>query len=81
MTARELWVRATMAAGPGDVISSIDLIARGIQDERKRCLDIANGWLIAFSETGAKLKFTTPQQFANDAVSDIAELINSGARP
>lgn len=52
-----------------------------VEQERARCLRIANGWLIAWGNRGDELKFTTPQQWANDAVTDIADLIASGADP
>lgn len=58
---------------------SVRAIADAIMAERKRCLDLANGWLIAFGEVGAQLKFTTPQEHANNAMTDLADLINSGA--
>jgi len=56
-------------------------IARSIMAERLRCLSIANGWLIAFAERGEALRYTTPQEWANGAVSDIADAIQSGLTP
>lgn len=54
------------------------VVARAILSERHRCLGITNGWLIAHGETGAQLRFTTPQEYANGAVQDIADLIQDG---
>lgn len=62
-------------------MSETEEIKAAVEAERARCLRIANGWLIAWGDRGDVLKHTTPQQWANDAVSDIAEFIASGADP
>jgi hypothetical protein len=69
---QEVWDMAT------NMRVSLEAIARAIMAERKRCLEITNAWLICFGERGDELKFTSPQEWANGAVEDIAEMISSG---
>lgn len=58
-----------------DIVSAAILAAKA--EEREACADICDQWLAMFGERGAELKFTSPQEWGNSAVEDVAEAIRS----
>tara|TARA_R110000851_G_C13100092_1_gene568093 strand:- start:1277 stop:1564 length:288 start_codon:yes stop_codon:yes gene_type:complete len=56
-------------------------IAETLAAERKRCAAVCDQWLAMYGKRGDELKHTTPQEWANSAVTDIAAAIVKGGAP
>lgn len=76
--AAEIVGRMTEHVWKGDAIADV---ARAIMEAkaevREQCALIAEQWLVTFGEVGGKLRHTTPQEWANSAVEDIASAIRN----
>ncbi|GAA4108725.1 hypothetical protein ACFFTN_01335 [Aminobacter aganoensis] len=69
---------ATVHVWKGDAIADVaTAIMEAKAEERERCAQIAEQWLVTFGEVGGKLRHTTPQDWANSAVQDIASAIRN----
>jgi hypothetical protein len=48
-------------------------------DERERCIAICEGWMDRFE--GMEIQYTSPREYACDAINDIMDLIRDGIDP
>ncbi|HWW62018.1 MAG TPA: hypothetical protein VN181_11675 [Thermoanaerobaculia bacterium] len=51
----------------------------GVQAERDRCVAICEGWMERFE--GMEIQYTSPREYACDAINDIMDLIRDGIDP
>lgn len=74
---------ATFGIQPGYVILGITDVAQAAvvpaADERERCIAICEGWMERFE--GMEIQYTSPREYACDAINDIMDLIRDGIDP
>lgn len=56
-----------------------ELVKLGVEAERERCIAICEGWIGRFQDT--EIQYTSPREYAVDAIEDIVDLIRDGTDP
>ena len=57
----------------------VELVKISVEAERQRCIEICEGWIGTFQDK--EIKFTSPREYAIDAIEDIIDLIRDGHDP
>ena len=59
--------------------AQMDYLRGLIANERERCIAICEGWIGRYQET--EIQYTSPREYAIDAIDDIIDLIRDGTDP
>jgi len=59
--------------------SLAELVKLGVEAERDRCVAVCEGWMERFE--GTEIQYTSPREYACDAINDIIDLIRDGCDP
>lgn len=56
-----------------------ELVKLGVEAERERCIAICEGWIGRYQNK--EIQYTSPREYAVDAIDDIIDLIRDGTDP
>jgi hypothetical protein len=63
----------------GEAANEIEHLRKALDDERTRCTTICENWIGTFQDVD--IKYTSPREYAVDAIEDIIDLIRDGHIP